>query len=202
MKVPPVPGGRSGGRGGGGGGTENGRSVNWAFIRLAYRGGKLLRVPPIEKLKEAAPRRGFFERDQYEAVRRHLRPDLQVVAAIEYAFGWRAQSEVLPLEVRQLDLAAGTLRLDVGQTKNDDAAWSTSRRSSRRCWAPRWRACRRSGRSRSGCDEGDGPPHTRIVSPADPQDAARRLAGTFQGTSGVAEVDRPALTSENHGTRL
>jgi integrase len=41
-----------------------------------------------------------------------------------------------------------------------------------------------------------------IVSPADLRDVARRLAGTFQGTSGVAEVDRPVLTSENHSTRL
>jgi hypothetical protein len=37
-----------------------------------------------------------------------------------------------------------------------------------------------------------------IVSPADLQDVAQRLAGTFRGTPGVAEVDRRALTSENH----
>jgi hypothetical protein len=41
-----------------------------------------------------------------------------------------------------------------------------------------------------------------IVSPADLQDVARRLAGTFQGTSAVAEIDRRPLTSENHSTRL
>jgi DNA/RNA endonuclease G (NUC1) len=41
-----------------------------------------------------------------------------------------------------------------------------------------------------------------IVSPADLQDVAQRLAGTFQGTPGVAEVDRRALTSENHSARL
>lgn len=41
-----------------------------------------------------------------------------------------------------------------------------------------------------------------IVSPADLQDVVRRLAGTFQGTSGVAEVDRRGLTSENHSARL
>jgi integrase len=74
----------------------------------------------IRKLKEAAPREGFFERDQYEAVRRRLKPDLQVAAAIAYAFGWRIRSEVLTLERRQLDLEAGTLRLDPGTTKNDE----------------------------------------------------------------------------------
>jgi integrase len=237
------------------------------MLRLAYRGGKLLRVPPIEKLKEAAPRQGFFERDQYEAVRRHLRPDLQVVAAIEYAFGWRAQSEVLPLELRQLDLEAGTLRLDAGQTKNDDGrlvyltpelkallaaqvarVHALSKKLGRiiPVLFPRltgaqagarivdfrkaWRtACRKAGvpgrlrhdfrrtavrnmvnagipervamkvtghRTRAVFDR------YHIVSPADLQDVARRLAGTFQGTSTGGDVDRRALTGENHSTRL
>jgi hypothetical protein len=40
-----------------------------------------------------------------------------------------------------------------------------------------------------------------IVSPADLQEVARRLAGTFAGTSGVTEVDRRAINSENYSTR-
>lgn len=47
------------------------------LLRLAYRSGKLLRLPVIEKLKERAPRQGFFEREQFLAVRRHLAADLQ-----------------------------------------------------------------------------------------------------------------------------
>jgi integrase len=90
------------------------------MLRLAYKHGKLLRLPVIDKLKESGPRQGFFERAQYEAVRRRLRPDLQAAVAIAYAFGWRMQSEVLTLERRQLDLEAGTLRLDAGETKNDE----------------------------------------------------------------------------------
>jgi len=91
------------------------------MLRLAYENGKLLRLPILHKPKEGAPREGFFEREQYEAVRRHLKPeDLQVAAAIAYTFGWRMQSEVLPLEIRQLDLEAGTLRLDPGTTKTGD----------------------------------------------------------------------------------
>ncbi len=81
---------------------------------------KLLRVPLLRLLKEASPRAGFFESHQYEAVRRHLRPDLQVIVALAYAFGWRVRDEVLTLERRQVDLPAGTIRLDPGQTKNDD----------------------------------------------------------------------------------
>jgi integrase len=90
------------------------------MLRLAYEHNKLLRPPIIHKLKEHAPRQGFFEPAQYAAVRQHLRPDLQVAISIAYTFGWRMQSEVLTLERRQLDLEAGTLRLEPGTTKNDD----------------------------------------------------------------------------------
>jgi integrase len=91
------------------------------MLRLAYENGKLLRLPILHKPKDGAPREGFFEREQYEAVRRHLKPeDLQVAAAIAYTFGWRMQSEVLALELRHVDLEAGTLRLAPGTTKNDD----------------------------------------------------------------------------------
>jgi integrase len=74
----------------------------------------------MHKLKEAGPRQGFFEREQFEAVRRHLRPDLQLAATICYQLGWRVRSEVLTLERRQVDLDAGTLRLEPGTTKNDE----------------------------------------------------------------------------------
>src|SRR5262249_30554264 len=57
------------------------------LLRRAYENGKLIRLPILHKPKEGAPREGFFERDQYEAVRRHLKPeDLQVAAAVAYTF--------------------------------------------------------------------------------------------------------------------
>ena len=46
---------------------------------------------------------------------------MQVIAGIAYRFGWRARSEILPLERRHLDLEQGTLTLDRGMTKNDEA---------------------------------------------------------------------------------
>ncbi len=89
------------------------------MLRLAYENGKLMRLPLIHKLKEAAPpRSGFFERSQFEAVKRHLRPDLQVAVSIAYAFGWRMQSEVLSLQRSQVDLNACRIRLEPGTTKN------------------------------------------------------------------------------------
>ncbi|PYM61573.1 MAG: site-specific integrase [Candidatus Rokuibacteriota bacterium] len=90
------------------------------MFRLAYERGKLFRLPVIRKLKEAGPRQGFFEREPYAAVRKHLAPDLQLATGIAYAFGWRMQSEVLTLELRQVDLDAGTLRQEPGTTKNDE----------------------------------------------------------------------------------
>jgi integrase len=89
-------------------------------LRFAYENGKLLRLPVIRLLKEPPPRRGFFEPEVYLAVRRHLRADLQIAVALEYTLGWRCQSEVLRLELRQLDLEAGTIRLDPGRTKNTE----------------------------------------------------------------------------------
>ena len=61
-----------------------------------------------------------MEPSAFEAIRAGLPEDLRVAATIAYTYGWRMQSEVLALETRQVDLGAGTLRLDVGQTKNND----------------------------------------------------------------------------------
>ncbi len=90
------------------------------MLRLGYENGKVLRLPIIRKPKANGPRQGFFERDQYKAVRRQLPPDLGVAVTIAYALGWRMQSEVLALKRHQLDLDTGTLRLEPGTTKNDD----------------------------------------------------------------------------------
>lgn len=92
------------------------------MLRLAVANNKLMRMPDFRdrKPKEAAPRAGFFEPEQYESVRRRLPADLQAACAIAYTYGWRMRSEVLTLRLNQLDLKAGTLRLEPGMTKNDD----------------------------------------------------------------------------------
>lgn len=90
------------------------------MLRLAYEQNKLARIPKIQKLKEAPPRSGFFEPADFEAVRSHLRPDLQVAVTVAYTFGWRMQSEVLTLPLSQVDVEAGTLRLAPGTTKNGE----------------------------------------------------------------------------------
>jgi integrase len=63
-------------------------------------------------------RQGFFERDEYEAVRAHLPRHLHAVVDFMYLTGWRSRSEVLPLTWPQIDFAAGTVRLEPRTTKN------------------------------------------------------------------------------------
>jgi integrase len=229
------------------------------MLRLAYENGKLVRLPILHKPKEGPPREGFFERDQYDAVRRRLPADLQAAVAIAYTCGWRMQSEVLTLERRQLDLEAGTVRLDPGTTKNDEGRLvyltpdlkallagqveriraverkagriipflfpylsgktrlGQRRRDFRKAWAAACTAAGVPGMHRHDFRRtavrnmvNAGVPervamkvtgHTtravfdryHIVSPGDLQDVARKLSGTFQGTSGSATIgERPA----------
>jgi len=46
-------------------------------------------MPYIEMLKENNTRRGFFERDQFEAVRAHLPAYARPPATFAYITGWR-----------------------------------------------------------------------------------------------------------------
>jgi len=87
---------------------------------LAIHGGTLLTKPYIPMLEEDNVREGFFERDQFELVRNHLPPDLQPVVTFAYITGWRTNSEILPLQWRQVDFESGTVRLDPGATKNKE----------------------------------------------------------------------------------
>lgn len=54
------------------------------MLRLGARRDKVLRPPSITLLKEAALRAGFFEPAQFTAVRRLLRPDLQLAVDLAY----------------------------------------------------------------------------------------------------------------------
>jgi integrase len=76
-------------------------------------------VPAIDLLKEAPPRSGFFEADQFEAVLRYLRPETVPIVKFANETGWRLR-EIITLEWRQVDLRAGSVRLDPGTTKNRD----------------------------------------------------------------------------------
>ncbi len=93
--------------------------VKRAFT-LGRQAGTVIHAPHIPRLKESRPRAGFFERDRFESLRRHLSPTLRRVVTFSYLTGWRVPSEVLTLQWRQVDFKAGTVTLDPGTTKNDE----------------------------------------------------------------------------------
>jgi len=88
---------------------------------LAMESERLHRRPPIKMLAERNVRQGFFERDAFEAVRRRLLEPLRPVVTFAYVTGWRVPSEVLTMTWNRVDFQAGTVRLEPGTTKNDEA---------------------------------------------------------------------------------
>ena len=93
------------------------------MFTLARQDDKIINRPHIPKLKEPAqPRKGFFEYGDFVKVRDHLDPALRNIAEFEYVTGWRIDTEVLPLLWRQVDFAAGEVRIDDPRsTKNEQA---------------------------------------------------------------------------------
>jgi len=90
-------------------------------FKLAKRAGKVASCPEAPMLHVDNVRKGFFERDQYEAVLSHLPEFLRPVAAVAYITGWRTKSELLTRQWRHVDFANGWLRLEPGESKNSDA---------------------------------------------------------------------------------
>jgi integrase len=87
---------------------------------LAIKAGILSAKPYIPMLKENNVRKGFFEREQFDAIVAHLPERLQPIIQTAYWTGWRTRAEIMPLEWSRVDTDAQVMRLDVGETKNDD----------------------------------------------------------------------------------
>jgi integrase len=98
-------------------------SVLGRMFSLARQDDKIINRPHIPKLKEPAqPRKGFFEYADFVKVREHLDRALQNIAEFEYVTGWRIDTEVLPLQWRQVDFAGDEVRIDDPRsTKNEQA---------------------------------------------------------------------------------
>jgi len=78
------------------------------------------RTPKIKMLDENNVRKGFFEHDQFLAVRVELPKYLKNFVTIAYKEGWRLD-EIETLTWDQVDRNLGIIRLEPGETKNDDA---------------------------------------------------------------------------------
>jgi integrase len=78
------------------------------------------RVPHIPMLKENNARKGFFEHDEFLSLREALPEYLKNFVTFAYKTGWRL-SEVANLTWPQVDRKQGVVRLEVGETKNNEA---------------------------------------------------------------------------------
>ncbi|MCK9276243.1 MAG: site-specific integrase [Syntrophales bacterium] len=77
------------------------------------------RVPYIPMLKENNVRKGFFEHGEFLALREALPEYLHGFVTFAYKVGWR-YSEICNLTWSHVDLAQGIVRLEAGETKNDE----------------------------------------------------------------------------------
>lgn len=77
------------------------------------------RVPHIPMLKENNARKGFFEHDEFLALRDALPDHLKGFVTFAYRTGWRL-TEIATLTWPQVDRRSGIVRLEVGETKNDE----------------------------------------------------------------------------------
>ena len=88
---------------------------------LAREKGTLAAVPfTIPKLEENNVRKGFFEHEQYLGLRDALPAEIKPVLTFGYYSGCR-KGEILGLQWPQVDLLERLVRLEPGETKNDDA---------------------------------------------------------------------------------
>jgi len=80
---------------------------------------KVNRVPFIPLLKENNVKKGFFEHAQFLALRDALPPYLKGFVTFAYKTGWRL-SEITNMRFSQVDPTQGIVRLDPGETKNNE----------------------------------------------------------------------------------
>ena len=90
------------------------------MLRLGQRAGAVGTVSYIGLLAERNTRTGFFEAEQWAAVRAFLPPDLMPPFGAAYITGWRVKDELLTRQRHHVDLGAGWLRLEPEETKNRD----------------------------------------------------------------------------------
>jgi integrase len=88
-------------------------------LALQHSPPKVPQKPYIPMLQERNVRKGFFEHEEFIALRAALPLELRPVVTFAYYTGWRKE-EVLTMTWERIDLQARTVRLDPGTTKNDE----------------------------------------------------------------------------------
>ena len=80
---------------------------------------KVSTVPYIPMLKENNVRKGFIEYGEYLALKEALPDYLKPILSFGYFTGWR-KAEILNLTWRHVNLKDGIVRLEPGETKNNE----------------------------------------------------------------------------------
>lgn len=80
---------------------------------------KVSMIPYIPILKESNVRKGFFEAHEYQALKNTVPVELKPLVTFAYHSGWR-KAEILGLTWDKVDLKEGIVRLNPGETKNDE----------------------------------------------------------------------------------
>jgi integrase len=90
------------------------------MLRLGEIAGKVTHRPILSMLREHNTRTGFFEEPEFRAVVKHLPEDLRALFEVAYLTGWRVKSELLTRQWAHVDFRNGWIRLEPGETKNDE----------------------------------------------------------------------------------
>jgi integrase len=90
------------------------------MFTLAIQARKIPLRPHIPMLREDNARKGFFEEPDFRRFLAHLPEALRPLAEVAYITGWRIHDELLPRQWKHLDVTAGWLRLEPGETKNGE----------------------------------------------------------------------------------
>jgi integrase len=106
---------------------------------------KVDRVPFIPMLKENNTRKGFFEHGDYLALRDALPEHLKGFVTFAYKTGWR-MSEISGLTWSQVDRDQGIVRLEVGETKNDEGRTVYLDEELKGIFFQQWEARKKTGR--------------------------------------------------------
>jgi integrase len=112
-------------------------------FKLAIEDGKLTYSPKIPALPEINARQGFFEKEEFETVARHLPTPLDDLARFAYGTGWR-RGELVGLRWENVDRTAREVRIPTSKSGEprsiplDETLWPIIERR----WAAReyeWR---------------------------------------------------------------
>ena len=97
-------------------------SAELAALRRAFnhavRAGRLQARPMFPTLRLNNRRQGFFEEEDFQAVLAELPDHLKPLMTVGYLTGWRVRDELCPMAWAQVDLDAGTMRLE--RSKNNE----------------------------------------------------------------------------------